>query len=144
MYYVDTNILVSALTLEPGKFTSRTWLIGHQDSAFVSDWVITEFSSALSVKSRFTDLSDVDRSQALEGLHRYISTSMTVLPVERADFQEAARWCQAPELGLRAGDALHLAVASRHRLTMISRDRAMVAAARGLRLDAVLMENDAR
>ena len=143
MYYVDTNILVSALTPEPVKHAARAWLVDHQDATFVSDWVITEFSSALSVKSRFTGLSDVDRSQALDGLSRYISTSLTVLPVGRNDFRTATRWCGAPELGLRAGDALHLAVASTHELTVITRDQVMVAAARELGLDVVLFEEPA-
>ena len=140
MFYVDTNILVSALTPETAKHQARQWLLAHQKTSFVSDWVVAEFSSALSVKSRFSDFSEADRSQARLGLKRYLDASLAVLPVGRDDFRVAADFCEDPDLGLRAGDALHLAVASARGLTMITRDRGIAGAARQLGLPAILLD----
>ena len=140
MFYVDTNILVSALTPETARREARQWLLAHQMTSFVSDWVIAEFSRSLSVKSRYSDFSEADRFRARVGLKRYLEASLAVLPVGRDDFRVAADFCEDPELGLRAGDALHLAIASAHGLTMITRDHGMARAARQLGLPATLMQ----
>ena len=45
MFYVDTSVLVSALTLETRTAQMQQWLAGQQaDQLTVSDWTITEFS----------------------------------------------------------------------------------------------------
>ncbi len=49
MFYVDTNILVTALTPEPAQMQAREWLVQNQGAAYHWDWVVTEFGSALSV-----------------------------------------------------------------------------------------------
>ncbi|MFM7548765.1 MAG: PIN domain-containing protein [Cyanobacteriota bacterium] len=43
---------------------------------------------------------------------------------------------QAPACGLKAADALHLAIAHRHRLTLISADQALIQAAKALKVPA--------
>ena len=52
MLYVDTSVLVSALTNEDTA-RSQTWL-SEQDASelTISDWTATEFASALSIKLR--------------------------------------------------------------------------------------------
>jgi len=45
------------------------------------------------------------------------------LPVESDDFRTAALFCDQHALGLRAGDALHLAIAARHGAELCTLDR---------------------
>jgi len=57
------------------------------------------------------------------------------------DFLLARAWVQRQSApGLRAGDALHLAVAQRQKLTLVSADQALVAAARQLDANAQLVD----
>lgn len=139
MHYADTSVLVTALTDEPDSVFIRRWLVRHDDSTFISDWTLTEFAGALSRKKRAGDVDDNARREAKAGLADLSGSSLTLLTVTRAHFHDAADVCEA-DVGLRSGDALHIAVARDHGLTIVSRDRAMVRGARELGLEAVLLE----
>jgi uncharacterized protein len=66
MLYLDTSLLVAALTNEPETGRMQTWL-GQQplEDLAISDWVATEFSSALSIKLRSGQIGADDRAEAL-------------------------------------------------------------------------------
>ncbi len=56
MRYLDTSILVAALTREPRTEEMQDWLAAQApDSLCISDWVLTEFSAALSMKKEKGD-----------------------------------------------------------------------------------------
>jgi hypothetical protein len=53
MAYLDTRVLISALTNALRTMEIQEWLATQTVAdLIISDWVITEFSSALSVKVR--------------------------------------------------------------------------------------------
>ena len=60
---------------------------------------------------------------------RLMRETFTVLPVNPDDFREAARLADLHESGLRAGDALHLAIVANRGERLLSLDRAQVQAA---------------
>lgn len=68
---------------------------------------------------------------------RLMNTSFNIFPVESDDFAQARVFLQTYRSGLRAGDALHLAVASNRRAKAIySLDKKLILAAKALGLPA--------
>jgi predicted nucleic acid-binding protein len=105
----------------------------------ISDWVVTEFASALSVKIRMNRLSVEDRAKAVSLFTRLKAESLTVVPIRREHFVTAARFADQYALGLRAGDALHIAVAAEQGATICTLDTRLAdaATALGVRADLV-------
>lgn len=137
MYYLDTSLLVAALTNEPRTFEMQKWLAAQPpEELAISDWVVTEFSGALSVKVRTGQLTAMHRADALAVFVSLTQASFALLSVSRLDFQTAARFADQYATGLRAGDALHLAIAANHGARMYSLDHQLVQAAQSLGVSA--------
>ena len=133
MLYLDTSLLVATLTNEAETGRMQSWL-GQQppEDLAISDWVATEFSSALSIKLRTGQIGVADRAEALAMFARLAIDSFTVVPVSRLQFRLAARFADQYALGLRAGDALHLAICADQGMTLCTLDRRLCEAGSAL------------
>jgi predicted nucleic acid-binding protein len=130
MLYVDTSVLVAALTNESRTTDMQKWLASQRpEHLVISDWVMTEFSAALSVKVRTEQLPAEHRADALAVFKAMAEESLEVVTVSRLDFDAAARFADQHASGLRAGDALHIAIAANHGYRLVSLDRGLVQAA---------------
>src|SRR5207302_1193121 len=69
MLYLDTSLLVAALTPETRTIELQQWL-GRQkpDELVISDWVVAEFSAALAAKLRAGRVSVSERAAALAAI----------------------------------------------------------------------------
>jgi predicted nucleic acid-binding protein len=70
---------------------------------------------------------------------RLCNDNVTVMPVSRAQFRIAARFADQYALGLRAGDALHLAVCAEQDATIYTLDRRLSEAASALGIKTALL-----
>jgi len=140
MLYLDTSLLVAALTNEAETERMQSWLSQQaEDNLVISDWVATEFSSALSVKLRAGNIEAAHRAEALAMFTRLAADSFTVVPVSRAQFRTAARFADQHTLGLRAGDALHLAICADRGATLCTLDQRLSEAGSALGVRTMLL-----
>jgi uncharacterized protein len=131
--YVDTSVLVAATTNETKTDAVLRWLAARApDELAISDWVTTEFSAALSIKLHEKQIDSDHRGAALAMFARLCSESLSIIPAQGAHFRTAARFADQYALGLRAGDALHLAIAADHGAALCTLDRRMAAAGSAL------------
>jgi uncharacterized protein len=139
MLYLDTSLLVAALTKETETRRMQGWL-GEQDpdELGISDWVVAEFSAALSIKLRTGAIEAADRAGALTIFTRICNENLVVMPLSRPQFRLAVRFADQYALGLRAGDALHLAICADQGATLCTLDRRLGKAATRLGIKTAL------
>jgi predicted nucleic acid-binding protein len=130
MVYLDTSAIIASLTLEPGSDRVISWMAEQPEGALhVSEWCDTEVSSALALKLRTGALSVEKRAEALAVWRGWRDRVLTLSPIAAGHFTAAAAFLDQHKLGLRAGDALHLAVAASAGLRIVTLDRTMASAA---------------
>ncbi len=140
MLYVDTSILVASLTNESHTAVAQQWLASQRSGTLaISDWTIAEFSAAIAIKLRRGELSLALRNEALAIFTSVAEESLQVLAVTGLDFRTAARFADQHEAGLRAGDALHLAVAANHGAGVHTLDRQLARAGQAVGVSMTLL-----
>ena len=111
MVYLDTSAVVPLFVAEPSSDQVDRWISACEIPVVSSDWIVTEFASALSIKVRSGSLNTKDANAAWRSFEIFCRSGLRLAPVSRQAFAAAAKMIREPTHGLRSGDALHLAVA---------------------------------
>jgi uncharacterized protein len=137
--YLDTSVLGAIFFREPNAAA----VLDHVKAASVfglaiSSWILTEMASVGAIKERTGVIDHATRCQALDKFDHFVASSVLVEEVEPNDFRVAATMIAGPG-ALRAGDALHLAIARRLGADLATLDRRLAKAAplHGIALIAV-------
>lgn len=110
--YVDTSVLVAAHTREPHTALAQTWLAEQSGSdLIISTWALVECDSALVIKRRRGELDEAGQMAASADIEHFAKRFAPLVTAQEYDYQRARELCRRAASGLRAGDALHLAVA---------------------------------
>jgi hypothetical protein len=111
--YLDASVLVSMFSIDANSPRAQGLLASIDPDLSLSDWGVTEFSSALAVGMRVGRLTAADRDAAEASLGSWLGANGLPEPVQPDDIRMGRSLIRATPLPLRASDALHLAVAQR-------------------------------
>ena len=140
-FYLDTSLLISLFHNDSGYAAAEAWLVAAAAELWISHWVLLEFASATTVRLRRGDLNAARAEHLRAALEAFRRERLGMLEPRGDDFLCAQRWLeQAPACGLKGVDALHLAIAHRHGLTLITADQALIRAAEALSIPAQPIE----
>ncbi len=134
-------MLVAALTHESRTGEIQEWLVAQPVGGLaISDWVMIEFSAALSVKVRTRQLRPTERADVLSVFAELVETSFHLLSITRLDFRTAARFADQYATGLRAPVMPCILPWPLCGVRIGPLDRTLVSAAEALGVSAALVE----
>ncbi len=138
MLYFDTSFL-APLILEESTSTKIEAFFARLPvgELYVSHWTRVEFASLIAREVRMGGLTEPDALLVIGQFDELVAESFQVLVPAVADYALAKSYIQHFATKLRAGDALHLAIASNHGAkTLYTLDAGLLNAAKLLKVHA--------
>lgn len=140
MIYVDTSALVPVFIREAKSEAVIGWLESSGERLSISESSLVEFASAAAIKVRTGQVAPNLAKQATARVHEFARKHCTVAVPGREEFRRAAELAGDGSLKLRAGDALHLAIAeSLSAQGILCLDDAMIESAKSLGMNVVMV-----
>jgi hypothetical protein len=137
--YIDTSALVPMIVTETGTPPIVAWLANQRDDApAISTWTRVELVSAISGKIRASVIAPSEAVRALAWARSQLLPRFRLVTLESADVEAAESLLERFELGLRAGDALHVAVVRRLGESLLTLDRRLAAGAEALGIEVIV------
>ena len=113
MHYFDTSAVIPLVIPEPLSERVERYVqslaVGNLATGL---WTNVEIASAIARKRRTKDFDEAMASDAAKDFQSIFTNSFELLDTTREDYDLARRFLLGPMTGLRAGDALHLAIAA--------------------------------
>lgn len=130
--YLDASVMLPILIKEPASAVVDAFMSTVQQELWVSDFAAAEVASAVSRLVRTGRLQPTDAAASLSDFDVWRAAMTTAAEIHAADVRLAGAYVRRFDLALRAPDALHLAIARRLDIVLVTLDRRMAAAAREL------------
>ena len=138
MVYIDTSALVPVFIREPKSGAVIDWLESSAERLAISECSLVEFASAAAIKVRTGQVAANLAKQATARVREFAQKHCTVASPGRNEFRRAAELAGDAALKLRAGDALHLAIAaSLNAQGILCLDDAMIESAKALGMNVI-------
>ncbi|MEO8754544.1 MAG: type II toxin-antitoxin system VapC family toxin [Casimicrobiaceae bacterium] len=137
MQYLDTSFVVALAREESNSAAAEAYAASRPIGALaISLWTRVELASAVSREVRMGDVEAPAASRLLQQFDARMRYRWHIWDVDASDCADAFAFVSRFATGLRAGDALHLAVAKNHRAELLTLDRGMLKAAKMLGVSA--------
>jgi len=79
--------------------------------------------------ARRSDISPKTHAAVVQRFRQFSADRLSLETLHAADFERAAAWLEVYRIGLRSGDALHLALCARRGAALATADQRMLEAA---------------
>lgn len=132
MIYLDTSALVSFVVPDLHSPRLRERLRDLPAPVVSSTFGMAEFGAVVAIRQRSGLMSEAAAVAAFDFFDGWMTAPGALHEVEAEDHRLAAALVRRFDLGLRAPDALHLAICRRIGLPLLTFDLRQAAAARGL------------
>lgn len=128
--YADTCLLLSLHVADGGTPAALNWLEETGAAPIMaSHWTVAEFVSGLGIIARRGEIDRKTHAATLARFRTFAAERLSMEPPEASDFERAASWLERFAAGLRAADALHLAICARRSALLCTADQTLVRAA---------------
>jgi len=136
MFYLDTSFIAPLVIPEGSSEAVEAWVLKVNPGELATGlWTQVELSSLVARKVRTGELTEANAHEVRRQFERALVESFELLVPTAEDFATAARYLEVPKTGLRAGDALHLAIAANHGAARIlTLDQGFLGAGKRLKL----------
>ena len=140
MYYFDTSFIAPLLLTEPASGRVEAYVRKlPPGELWVSHWTRVEFASLLAREVRTGGLKETTARETAARFETLIEESYEVLTPRSDDYDLAREYLLHFQAGLRAGDAIHLAVAKNNGVNiLLTLDQGMLKTGRLLKLPVSL------
>ena len=132
MIVLDASALVSLFVADGNSVAIKTYFRSTNPRVGVNDFAAAEFASAISIRLRSKQIPLSEATGILAAFDAWVSGSAKAIALAPEDSRAAAAMVRRFELGLRAPDALHLAICLRLGVPLLTYDIRQMAAARAL------------
>jgi predicted nucleic acid-binding protein len=130
--YLDASVLVSLFIRDEMTDRARSALLLQSGPITVSDWTLAESASAISRAVRTGVLDREAARQGITAIDLWITRAADRVEIYSSDIREAEIIIRSFQTNLKAPDALHIVVARRSDLTLLTFDAAMAREAEAL------------
>lgn len=140
MLYLDSSIIVAALTAEEHTERAQRWLEERREQGLLlSAWTHVEVAAAFAAKQRAGQLKPAWRSGAVAAYEKLRADQASEVIPAASHFERAAAIAANLGAAVRGGDALHLAITSEEEATLCTLDKRQAEAGRALGLATILV-----
>jgi predicted nucleic acid-binding protein len=133
--YMDASALLPLFIEEPKTQRAQALLRGN--TLVISDFAVAEFSSGVARRARLGEIDDSGASAVFAALDAWAASAAKRESLTTGDVGIAISLVRRLELGLRAPDAINIAIAQRCEAQLLTFDEKMGRSARSLGLTVV-------
>jgi uncharacterized protein len=132
MYYVDTSVVIPLYIKEGTSNDCQTFVNSHKGNLALSHWTMVQVYSGFSLLKRTKAVQATGMTALTRAFEQQAKLYFSLINLQIADFLAAKDHLAHDTFGLnlRAGDALHIAIAKNNQMQLVTSDSHMAKAAK--------------